>query len=221
MIKVFLVEDDPTVAQFHRQFIDSLEGFRVVGEARDGVSALDLMRRHEPDLVILDIFMPRRDGISVLKEIRRVGIAADAIVISAADDAKTVIEAQRFGAMDYILKPFRFERLKVSLEKYQATRGSLERATVSQEVVDTVWSSPRSESLLQKGLSELTLGKIVDAMRSEPAKWLSAEELAHMSGMSRITCRKYLEHMADAGIADVDALYGTGGRPKNLFRLKV
>lgn len=63
VIPVFIVEDDPMVLELHRRFVESVEGFKVVGLARDGESALREVARTRPQLVILDVFMPELDGL--------------------------------------------------------------------------------------------------------------------------------------------------------------
>src|SRR5665648_90745 len=109
-IDIVLVEDDPMVMAVNEGFIKQIEGFRIKSTARTGQDAIKIIQSLSPQLVILDIYLPDLDGIQVLKEIRRQGIPSDVIMITAAQDVSTVQDVLRLGVVDYIIKPFKFEK---------------------------------------------------------------------------------------------------------------
>ena len=118
MTSVLIVEDDPMVAQINKNYIESVEGFNVVNIIKDANNAIDYLRNHKVDLIILDIYLPKGDGISILKQVREMGIKLDAIMVTAATESEKIEDALRYGAIDYLIKPFEYERLKRILEKY-------------------------------------------------------------------------------------------------------
>ncbi|WP_122504387.1 response regulator, partial [Bacillus velezensis] len=80
---------------------------------------LHLIHELRPDLAMIDIYMPQLDGLETLKQIRARGHEVDIIAITAASDIETVRRVLQNGAFDYIVKPFKFERLKQALENYR------------------------------------------------------------------------------------------------------
>lgn len=116
-----------------------MKGFHVIGIAGNGIEGIRLIRELHPDLVIIDIYMPYKDGLETLKEIRSEGYEVDVIAITAASDIDTVRRVLQNGAFDYIMKPFKFERLKQALENYHAFRQTLaEKETLTQKDLDAL-----------------------------------------------------------------------------------
>ena len=108
--RVVVVDD----AVFMRsQLRDLLEegGFAVVAEGEDGADALQLYAEHRPDLLTLDLVMPRMTGVEALRELRDRYPEARVIVCSSLSDQETIFEAIRLGARDYVLKPVNREKL--------------------------------------------------------------------------------------------------------------
>jgi two-component system, CitB family, response regulator DctR len=161
-IKVLLIEDDPMVQEVNREFIESVTGFCVVAVASNGEEGIKLVKELTPDLVILDIYMPKKDGIKTLQEFRKQKLEADVIVVSAAKDSETIKLMLQNGAMDYIIKPFKIQRIQQALEKYRKYRTSLNASEmISQEQLDLLLYSEHSAKItdnnLPKGLNEFTL----------------------------------------------------------------
>ncbi|GIM28128.1 response regulator [Clostridium polyendosporum] len=110
MAKVLVVDD----AVFMRMMIkDILEknGFEVVGEATDGIKAIEMYKQKRPDIVTMDIIMPEMDGIEAVKKIRDFDSEAKIIMCSAIGQQSMVIDAIRAGARDFIVKPFQADRV--------------------------------------------------------------------------------------------------------------
>ena len=117
-LRVLIVEDDPMVADINRKFTEAVTGFVVAGTARNGQEALLLLEKEKPDLLILDVYMPEVDGVSVLSLLRKSDIPVDVIMVTAAGDTETIARIMRQGVIDYIVKPFKFERYRAALESY-------------------------------------------------------------------------------------------------------
>ncbi|WP_134686208.1 response regulator [Brevibacillus migulae] len=114
--KVLIVDD----AAFMRMMIKEIltkNGFNVVGEASDGAQALEKYKELGPDLVTMDITMPEMDGITALKEIRKIDPNARIIMCSAMGQQAMVIDAIQAGAKDFIVKPFQADRVIEAIKK--------------------------------------------------------------------------------------------------------
>ena len=114
--KVLIVDD----AAFMRMMIKNIltkNGFEVVGEASNGVEAVELYKKLKPDLVTMDITMPEMDGIEALKKIKEIDPNAKVIMVSAMGQQQLVIEAIQAGAKDFIVKPFQPDRLLEAVNK--------------------------------------------------------------------------------------------------------
>ncbi len=219
-IRVLVVEDDFMVARVNREFVERVPGFAVVGVAGSGGQALAMVERERPDLVILDIYLPDMSGTEVLRRLRAAGDGPDAIVVTAAREAGAVREAMRGGALDYIVKSFRFERFAATLEKYKLYHNRLQSGgELGQREVDRLYNlvvRREEPSQLPKGIDAQTLDRVRGHLR-RAATPLTAEEVARGVGFSRTTARRYLEYLADAGEAQEELAYGTVGRPEHRY----
>ncbi|TWT00504.1 response regulator [Planomicrobium sp. CPCC 101079] len=218
---VLLIEDDPMVQEVNKGFIESVVGFHVVEVAGNGEEGLALIKALQPDLVILDVFMPKKDGIKTLQELRKQKLEVDVIVVSAAKDTETIKLMLQNGAMDYIMKPFKLHRIQRALEKYRKQRISFDKTeTFSQEQLDALLYSGQNmkseESQLPKGLNEFTLNEITANIQAQDVP-KSAEEVANSIGIARVTARRYLDYLEKSGIITLDVQYGGVGRPVNRY----
>ncbi len=220
MINVMIVEDDPMVAQLNKRYIDSLSEFKVVELAQNGQDALNIIRSKDIDLIILDIYMPKIDGLSFLKEMRRRFFRIDVILVTASNEASSIDAALKLGAVDYLIKPFTFERLKNALDNYLARYKLLQdKEAVNQEDIDKITKSEaRSINKLAKGLTEKTLSRIREFMKKNSDKFLSSDVISEKLGISKVTVRRYLEYLQATGSVKVEIEYGTGGRPGYLYK---
>jgi two-component system CitB family response regulator len=220
VIRALVVDDDFMSASIHRNYVAKIAGFEAVGEAHTGAEALDLVRRLEPDLVLLDIYLPDMSGLDVLRQLRQDEEAVDVIAVTAAKDVKTLRAAMQGGVVHYIVKPFLFETFRERLERYAALKQRLERLReASQGDVDDLFSLLRVEGRerLPKGISAPTLALVVAAARDAETD-VSAVEVAERAGISRGTARRYLEYLESLGSVQLTLRYGATGRPEHLYR---
>lgn len=216
--RVLLVEDDLMVQEVNRQFIEKVEGFRVVGKAGNGEQGMEKIRDLAPDLVILDIFMPEQDGLETLYRVRREKYDVDIIVVTAAEDMQTVNQALKHGAVDYILKPFKFERMKQALENYRLLRQMRSKEVVTQDELDQLLYTREVDvnHNLPKGLNPFTLKQVIVYLNEQKLP-RSAEEVAEKIGIARVTARRYLDYLEKTGQVMIDLQYGGIGRPINRY----
>ena len=210
------------VQEVNKQFIQKVDGFTVIGIAGNGKEGIKLVRELKPKLVIIDIYMPNQDGLETLKQIRSEGHSIDVIAITAARDMETVCRVLQNGAFDYIMKPFKFERLQQSLKNYFLYHNQLkEKEKLTQKDVDTMLLNNKfknnSDDLdLPKGLNQVTLDKIIRFLQNQKEP-ISAEEVAEGIGIARVTARRYLDYLAKIQKVSIDVQYGSIGRPVNRY----
>lgn len=218
VIRVLLVEDDPMVSEVNQRYLEQIRGLTVVGVSRSGQEGLALAEALRPDLILLDVYLPDLDGVSALKEIRRRNLPVDVILVTAAHDAETIQESLRYGAVDYVIKPFQFQRLQNALDVYRQMNGRLfTHGTLDQAQVDRLTLARRStESGLPKGLNDTTLRQVLLHLLKQQQP-VSAGELGLSVGLSRVSTRRYLEYLCQVGKARIDVQYGSVGRPVNLY----
>lgn len=219
-INVVIVEDDPMVIEINRKVVESCFGYSVAGTVRTGDEALLMIEKLQPDLVILDIFMPQMNGLEFLKVMRHKDLDMDVIMVTASQDADHLKEGRRYGVIDYIIKPFRLNRLKASLEKYrQNVRTMYEKDMVSQADIDLLVADSSETGNLPKGMSVYTLNKVKESILGLE-EWSAADEIADRNGLARVTTRRYLEYLVEIGEMKVSLEYGSIGRPVKKYMLK-
>ncbi|HLR62693.1 MAG TPA: response regulator [Lentibacillus sp.] len=222
-ISVLLIEDDPMVQEVNKQMIEKVEDFQVIAAAADGNKGLNIAEKQSPDLVVLDIFMPELDGIQTLNKLRSAEMDIDVLVISAADDTDTIKKALQYGAIDYIIKPFKFDRLVQALNKYKAFLRQFSRsARTEQQQLDALISQTTDkqyDTYLPKGLNQQTLKQVKSYLAGQTSS-VSADETASYIGIARVTARRYLDYMVKVEQAEIHLQYGEVGRPINRYQLK-
>ena len=115
-IDILIVDDLTFIKMVLRDLVEKA-GFHVVAEASDGEEAVRLYEEKRPDLVLMDITMPKMDGLSALKRIMAIDPAARVIMCSALGQQQLMVQAVQLGAKDFIVKPFRPERVLQSIKK--------------------------------------------------------------------------------------------------------
>jgi response regulator of citrate/malate metabolism len=222
MIRVLVVEDDPVAADAHRMYVERLPGFEVAAVVHTGGAALRLLGQVPVDLVLLDLNLPDGHGLHLVRKMRAAGHTADVVAVTSARDLGVVRQAVSVGVVQYLLKPFTFPSLRDRLERWERYRSELAGGgeAAGQEEVDRALAALRTPQapVLPKGLSGPTLEAVTAALRQASGDGLSANAAAQAAGVSRITARRYLEHLVDSGRAVRTPQYGQVGRPELCYR---
>jgi len=223
MIRTLIVDDDALTLELHRSYLERIDGFVVSGEctgARAALSAVLDQSLDEPfDLVLLDITMPDGSGIDVLRGLRARSAGVDVIAITGVRDADAVRQMATLGVYQYLVKPFPFAVFRERLTAYRTYREQA-RSTAgeaTQAEIDALLGRTSGTIPIPKGLSAATLKKVTAELRSSGTA-VSASEAAERLGMSRVSVRRYLEHLTDSGIITRGARYGARGRPETEYR---
>ena len=222
MYKVLIVEDDPMVAMINEQFVSRHKDFTVSNKCSDGKSALEYLEDNDVDLIILDVFMPYMDGFETLRKIRNRQIAVDAIMVTAANERESLEEALHLGIVDYLVKPFAFDRFQMALEKYIAQNNALKDIeTLNQKSIDHIIDNARkkSEDLYPKGIQEKTIELIMEYLKANKNRWFTSDEIAEKIKLTGVTVRRYMNYLAESGKVVGEMNYETGGRPCMRYRL--
>jgi response regulator of citrate/malate metabolism len=216
-VRVLVVEDEQLAAEAHASYVGRVPGFELAGVARSaGDAARFLEADRDVDLLLLDMHLPDGHGLGLLQRLRAQGHLVDVIAVTSARDAEVVRHAVAQGVVLYLLKPFTYATFRGKLEQYAAYRARLQDAPseFAQDEVDQMLSSLRAGGTpLPKGMSQETLRDVTRALR-DAESGLSASEVAEVVGASRVTVRRYLEHLAEVGTVDRSPRYGGSGRPE-------
>lgn len=135
-IRALIVEDEPLAIDRLRACLSYVSDLELVGEARDGGTAVTLIDRLQPDLVFLDIQLPLLSGFEVLRSIRH----RPAVIFTTAHD-EYAVSAFEWGAFDYLLKPFDKERIAVAMQRFQERSGLSESGAALAERLETAEST--------------------------------------------------------------------------------
>jgi response regulator of citrate/malate metabolism len=219
LLRVLVVEDEPVAAEAHTAYVERVQGFTVVATVGTTQAALKALQDKQIDVVLLDMNLPDRHGLDVVRAMRAAGHRADVIAVTSARDLEVVRTAVSLGIVQYVLKPFVFATLRDRLVAYRGYRDQLAAGTEvgTQAEVDEVFAVARvrSESRLPKGMSDELLSRVSKALRDSSAeRGLSARELGEVLGISRVTARRYAEHLCDTRVATRRSRYAGAGRPE-------
>lgn len=222
LIRTLVVDDDYRVAAVHAAYVTRIEGFTVVAQAHAAAEALHAVSDLEPDLVLMDVFLPDGDGLTVVQTLMAQDRHPDIIVITAARDLTTVRRAMQLGALHYLVKPFGFAALNERLASYRRLRLRIARQSgdAAQADVDELFRILRAPGLAggrpDKGHSGPTLELVLDAVRAATAA-MSAAEIGETIGVSRATAQRYLNYLERNGLVRLQLRYGTTGRPEHEY----
>jgi response regulator of citrate/malate metabolism len=219
-VRTLIVDDDARVADIHKGYVERVDGFTVAGVANRGTEALRRVLEDRPDLVLLDIYLPDLDGLEVCRRLRAANNLVDVIAVTAARDVDTVKGAVGLGVAQYLVKPFTFATFRDKLERYAAYRKLTQQTgEADQEEIDAMLGELRTPGAtpLPKGLSKETLDLVARTLKRNDTP-LSAIEAAEQAGLSRVTARRYLDHLTQTRQVELELRYGGSGRPEHRYR---
>ena len=171
MAKILIAEDEPDMAMGLRDNL-KFEGFEVI-EATDGAQALDAAKTQSPDLILLDIMMPKIDGFEVCRQIREAGFNTPIIMLTACSQEVDVVRGLELGADDYITKPFGvgelMARIKVALRHAGAKPSSMRILQAGDATIDLIKGKvTRGEEVFNLGYFEIEMLKMLAERAEEP-----------------------------------------------------
>jgi NarL family two-component system response regulator LiaR len=162
VIRIVIADDHRVVRQGLRFLLSQEADFEVVAEAADGISALESVRRHRPEVLLLDLFMPRLDGMAVLRAIQDEALEAKVLVLTSSQNEDHLLEAVRAGALSFLPKT----------------------AGVDQ-VVESVRAASRGESVLEPSATARLLRELRARSQRDPLATLTPRELDVLKALAR------------------------------------
>ena len=217
-MRVLIIEDDPMVAMIHKEYFKKKELTNNLNHVTSLETAKDYLKKNNVDLIVLDNYLTDGQGVEFLPELKGYPI----IMITAANDVQTVEAALSNGVVDYLVKPFIYERFSQAIDKVQDYVNLLSKEKINQDLIDDYLNSGRveeEEDSLPKGLSRITLKKVIEAIQQQNTGF-TTQQIADILDISRITIRKYLNHLVNINVLSEDAEYYTSGRPVSVFTVE-
>ncbi len=186
---VLIVDDHPLFRKGVIQLIEAEPRFRFVGEAAGGREGIELARRLNPDMILLDLNMKDLDGVGVLRTLKEEGVDSRIIMLTVSDHAEDLLAALQAGADGYLLKDMEPEELMQQLA--EAARGKItisERLT--QLLVASLREKPRPSNLSEAGLTEQE-ARILDQLVAGKSNKLIARDM----GITEGTVKVHVKHL--------------------------
>ncbi len=163
MSKVVIIDDEPLARSVVKEYLQKHTGLELAAECNDGFEGVKAIQQHQPDLVFLDIQMPKINGFEMLELIEQ----PPAVIFATAFD-EYAIKAFEAHAVDYLLKPFNQERFDKAISKWMEKSNSTEKAT--QELLETAAQSPsQSNRIVVKNGSKIKIIPVHDVFYLEAA----------------------------------------------------
>lgn len=208
-IRVLIVDDHAVVREGLRTFLDLQEGLEVVGEAGDGEEAVRVAGQLRPDVILMDLVMPKADGVQAMKQLRDSQPATRVIVLTSFIDDERLLPAIRAGAAGYLLKDVQPQELARAIRTAHSGQALID-PTVAARLVDSLAEGRASEA------DELTPreSEVLDLI----ARGFSNKRIALELGVAEKTVKTHVSHvLAKLGVADRTqaALYATRPGPRS------
>lgn len=222
-IDVVIIEDDSNIIQIYQEIIQSLHRFNIVGIGETIKTARTVIQAYQPQLILLDNYLPDGLGIDLYREIiaQKKKRKQDVVLITASDDVKTVQEAMQLGCFDYLLKPISFDRFQQTLQRYLDLNNAMKAyESLNQKHIDELFNlqhRKQQTNLLPKGIEQVTLDKVIRLFSLNSGEKFTVEKVSQNTGVSKTTARRYLEYCATHGLIISENEYGKVGRPERVY----
>lgn len=218
--KILIVEDDPMVALINKRYLENM-GFRnILGPVQTEEEIIKVLDEEEIDLILLDVYLPKKNGIDILKSLRYKKYLTDVIMITAANSVEEVKRAFAYGIIDYLVKPFEFERFEEAVNKYKQKNNMLNKGpSLSQKDIDVISKISEEKFELPKGLNEKTLERILEFLKENQGKIWTLREIAYELKISNVTIKKYMDYLENIKKVNVTLTSGNVGRPEYKYTL--
>lgn len=217
-----IVEDDPMVQQVTEEFIKKIHASISIQSAQSIQGAKEILARCPIDCVLLDLYFPESSGLDLLVWLRKEKIETDVILVTADHQTSTIEKGLRLGVVDYIVKPFRFERFKQAIDSLVVRQRDLKDKQVDNQgdVDDLI--APGREVLAEESMDHInpTYSSILKTLKANPDHYYTAQDIGELLGIARITARRYLEQLEQEDIITLKLEYGSVGRPQNYYSYK-
>lgn len=225
-MNVLILDDDYRVAMIHEAYVKRYIPHATCEVFYQVEAFLHHVQQSERtyDLLLLDLFLPHTHGFHMIQQLRETHPETDIIVITAANDQASILEAKRWGVLDYMTKPVSEERLKESFQWFVEWKAKVKhKQQWTQSFIDEIFhfnvQSTREAASLPKGIQEETLAIILKNIETQKTPQ-TASEVAASVDLSRSTVRRYLEYLVEEERLAVDLDYQSIGRPRRVYVMR-
>lgn len=220
-MNVLIIEDNPMVDFIHRNYLEKTALFDSIMSSNSMASAPNILTTYAIDLILLDIHIIDGNGISFLETLRAQHHPCEVIIISAANDGNSIRDGFHLGIIDYLIKPFTFERFQESIQQFVTHREhlanqKLEQAQINQLKCLTNKRDTKNTQLLEKGLSESTFRWVMENIRTFE-KPFTIQELATSCHLSHVSVRKYIAYLEENKQLNSQQIFTKVGRPYRVY----
>lgn len=214
--RVLIVDDDFRVGQLHADMVNEIPGFQALEPVQDPRTVPKLVASLQPDLLLLDLYLPHVSGVELLRELE-----VDALMISAATEPANIASALQAGALAFIIKPFGAKTLAAKLKGWARYRRQLAAATdLDQQSVDRLYRTLQGIDDTPTSANAAPTEHAVMACVKASSKPLSVAEVAETVGVARATAQRYLAALVASEALELQLGYGTRGRPEHRYLAK-
>lgn len=228
-MRVLIVEDDPMVRTINKGYLKKIDQTIEIVEANTIEAAKEILESRPINLILLDVYLGEGRGPDLLTWARASALDLEVVLITADNSYETVESVFRLGAIDYLIKPFSFERFSEAISKVKQKRSAFsEKVKVDQEDIDKMLSiRPKTvnektadqDHLAEKGINPMTYALVKEALINAGKKQ-TAQDIARATNLARVTVRRYLEHMVSSDEVLEELNYGKVGRPNKYYLWK-
>ncbi|MBO0475777.1 response regulator [Vagococcus sp. DIV0080] len=223
MTRVLIIEDDPMVQFIHKSYLEKISQTMTIYTSTTLKESRELLEQHEIDLILLDIHLEDGNGLQLLEELRRQKYDMDVILITASKESLLVKESLHLGVLDYLIKPFTFDRFEKRVALYHQKTTQLNQSEMNQEHIDAFLQGQRTleepeEEELEKGLTPETLQFVISTIQQleQPFK---IQDITDKTKLSHVSVRKYVAYLEKNGQLLSENIYLKVGRPYKVFYL--
>lgn len=232
--KVLIVEDDKMIQAINKQYINKISDYKVTGIANNFDEAIKLLTTHTFDLVLIDenLGSNEKSGVDLLQSLREMNLNTEVIMLTAQNQQHIIRLCLDLGVYDYLLKPFKFERLKDSLEGLTTKLKILNNAQdLTQEEVDQLYGFQSEQEtpnikqellsdnhIVEKGISQPTLKMLIQTIEQLPT-YFTINEVTQSINLSHVTIRKYIHYLEKKGFLSTNQHYQSTGRPITYYKI--
>ena len=219
MKKVLVIEDDPMVAMINSEYLSQFEEIQVIGNGTNEKETLYYLKKYPIDIILLDVYLGAENGIDILQKIRSLGYTTDVIMITSANGSQDIKKAFALGCIDYLIKPFVFDRFKISIEKIFQRDQLLKEEKLDQCTLDSLNTNENIQcDDLPKGLNENTLKKVINIIKNINEPEFGIKDVCELANLSNVTVKKYLDYLESTRHIIAFSVYGNVGRPLYMYR---
>lgn len=222
MTRILIIEDDPMVQFIHQSYLEKINSNYIIDVCTSIEESLLILEEASVDLILLDIHLEDGNGLNLLSELRTNKRDIDVILITASKESILVKESLHLGVLDYLIKPFTFERFAKSIALYQKKLDQLNSTEMDQTLIDSLIQPyaadilSNNEEEMEKGLTQETLTLVIETIQTLEQPF-TIQELTQATKLSHVSIRKYVSHLEKRQQLTSQNIYLKVGRPYKTY----